>query len=90
MKRSQLLAVFAIALLGALAGMGIYNHVNDQVTVHAQGASGFAPGQLEKLVGVPTAVGNWFGVARPCTGNMATDAPGDVDHQDFCTGACNL
>jgi hypothetical protein len=78
MKRSMLLSIFATSLLGALGGMMIFNHAN--VTVHAQGQSQFAPGQQSTA---PSAVGNWFGIARPCpaTGD-------DAGHAAFCQAVC--
>ena len=32
-----------------------------------------------------TAVGAWFGIARPCPANPITDSP---EHADFCTAVC--
>jgi hypothetical protein len=86
MKRSLLLSVFAVALLGTVAGMMIFHQLSSSmVTAQAAGASAFAPGQLEKLVGVPTPVGNWFGIARPCP---ATGP--DAGHGDFCAHVCGM
>ena len=47
MKRNQLFLVFALALIGAFAGMMIFTHVNEQATVFAQGKSQFAPHPFE-------------------------------------------
>jgi len=33
------------------------------------------------------AVGSWFGIARPCPANPATDS---TDHAAFCTAICGL
>jgi len=81
MKRSVLLSVFVTALLGAFGGMMIFSHLNSQMgTVHAQGKSQFAPGQQSTD---PSAVGNWFGIARPCPVGA-----GDAGHAGFCASAC--
>jgi len=88
----MLLSVFAVALLGALAGMMIFHQLSSSmVTAQAAGggASAFAPGQLEKLLGVPSPVGNWFGIARPCPVNSISDPLGkDAGHADFCAKIC--
>ena len=78
MRRSMLSAAFTMALLGAVAGMAIYNHVTS--TVHAQGQSQFAPGHQSSE---PSVVGTWFGIARPCPA-----AGADAGHANFCQAVC--
>jgi len=80
MKRSLLSSGLATAILGAAAVALVTSGV-PSTTVQAQGKSQFAPGQQSTA---PTAVGTWFGIARPCpaTGD-------DADHEAFCQQICN-
>ena len=90
MNRSLLLSVFATAVLGAMAGSVIFSRFTSPgVTAHAQveddfGAARAANGR-NKGGGTadPSAVGTWFGVARPCpaTGD-------DAGHAAFCQQIC--
>ncbi|MEQ1884891.1 MAG: hypothetical protein ABL967_07500 [Bryobacteraceae bacterium] len=79
MKRSHLFLVFALALFGAFAGMQIYTHLNDHTTVHADGRDN------DDRDNGPSAVGNWFGIARPCPA-----VGDDAGHANFCTTVCKL
>jgi hypothetical protein len=83
MKRSLLLSVFATALLGAMAGVALYNRVSvPNLTVHAQGVSQYAPGHAND----PSPVGAWFGIARPCPADPVSDA----SHVALCQQICGL
>lgn len=76
---SALAAALAIAVLGGAAVL--INYVsNPTVTTLAQGQSQFAPGHQSAA---PSAVGTWFGIARPCpaTGD-------DAGHAAFCQAIC--
>ena len=75
MKRSIALFVFVLPLLGAAAGMMIFS-----TPVRAQGQSDSDHGHKSTE---PSAVGNWFGIARPCpaTGD-------DIGHAAFCQAVC--
>src|SRR5437899_349801 len=41
----------------------------------------------KKTAATPNVVGAWFGIARPCPANPATDS---ADHAAFCTAVCGL
>jgi len=83
MKRTLSSSALAIAALcvGAMAGAALITASSGPaVTVHAQGQSQFAPGHQSSD---PSAVGTWFGVARPCP------AQGDdAGHAAFCQAIC--
>jgi hypothetical protein len=83
MKRSLLSSVLVTAVLGgAVAGVALSSYMNSPaVAAHAQGKSQFAPGHQSTD---PSAVGTWFGIARPCpaTGD-------DAGHAAFCQAICS-
>ncbi|MFN0169050.1 MAG: hypothetical protein ACKV22_21705 [Bryobacteraceae bacterium] len=84
MKRSLLLSVFATALLGSVAGLVMFNQVNSpQVTVHADRGDNEARWRPPAPT-APSAVGAWWGIARPCPADPATDA----SHVDLCKTIC--
>jgi hypothetical protein len=83
MKPFLLSSVLVTAVLGAVAGAALSSYMSSPaVTAHAQGKSSFAPGHQSTG---PSAVGTWFGVARPCpaTGD-------DAGHAAFCQAICGL
>lgn len=81
MKRSILLSVFATAMLGALAGVALFERVNSpKVTVLANGRGGDDRGRST----APSPVGAWFGIARPCPADPTTDA----SHVALCQKIC--
>jgi hypothetical protein len=84
MKRSLLSSVLATVVFGAVAVALVASVTlsSPAATAHAQGKSPFAPGQQSTD---PSAVGTWFGVARPCP---ATGA--DAGHAAFCQAVCGL
>src|SRR6187397_2986380 len=80
MKRSVLSSLPAIIVLGLFVGGLVLDNATSNATVHAQGKSQFAPGHQSND---PSAIGTWFGVARPCpaTGD-------DAGHAAFCQQIC--
>ena len=81
MKPFLLSSVLVAAVFGAVGGAAISSYLSSPAVVaHAQGKSQFAPGQQSAD---PSAVGTWFGVARPCpaTGD-------DAGHAAFCQAIC--
>ena len=82
MKRSVLSSLPAIIVLGLFVGGLVPDNATSNATVHAQGKSQFAPGHQSND---PSAIGTWFGVARPCpaTGD-------DAGHAAFCQAICGL
>lgn len=100
MKRFLLLSVFAIGVLAAVAGVAIFNHLNNpKTTVHAQeygteqrgrpplpGFPGNGNGNGQgNNPNAPSAVGAWWGIARPCPADPSTDAA----HIDLCNKICD-
>lgn len=85
MKRFVLSSAVVTGLLCAIAG-GVSLSFMDSpaILAHAQSKSQFAPGHQTESSG-PTAVGSWFGIARPCpaTGD-------DAGHAAFCQAVCGL
>ncbi len=78
-----LTSVFVAAVFGAVAGAALSSYMSSPaVAAYAQGKSSFAPGHQSTD---PSAVGTWFGIARPCpaTGD-------DADHAAFCQAICGL
>jgi hypothetical protein len=81
MKPFLLSSVLVTAILAAAAGAAVSSYMSSSaVAVHAQGKSSFAPGHQSTA---PSAVGTWFGIARPCpaTGD-------DAGHAAFCQAIC--
>jgi hypothetical protein len=96
MKRSLLLSVFAVAVCGGIIGTMTYNQItNPGQTVHADNlhadARGGGSGGGSQPAG-PSAVGAWFGIARPCPtpviGVTAGTAGDDSAHTALCTQIC--
>ena len=81
MKPFLLSSVLVTGVLGAVGGAALSSYLNSPaVAAHAQGKSEFAPGHQSTD---PSAVGTWFGIARPCP---ATGA--DAGHAAFCQAIC--
>ena len=81
MKPSTLLSAIVTLTVVAVTGAAFSNYLSaPAATAHAQGKSQFAPGHQSTG---PSAVGTWFGVARPCpaTGD-------DAGHAAFCQAIC--
>lgn len=80
MKRSGSSGI-ASALFCAVAAAALLTYLGGPAaTVHAQGKSQFAPGHQSTD---PSAVGTWFGIARPCPA-----AGDDAGHAAFCEAIC--
>jgi hypothetical protein len=84
--RSRALFFLATAVLGAVAAVAVLNQVGSpSVTVYAQGVSRSAPGHSDD----PSPVGAWFGIARPCPADPASDASHIALCQQIC-GVCGF
>jgi hypothetical protein len=65
------IAGFVGLIIGLTSVTALRAGDNDQDKLHGKNA--------------PTAVGAWFGIARPCPANPITDSP---EHAEFCTSVC--
>lgn len=93
MKRSILLSVFAVAAFGGIIGSMMYNQIaNPGQTVHADNPHSDGKGGNKPPAAGPSAVGAWFGIARPCptpvVGVLAGSAGDDSAHAALCTQIC--
>ncbi len=85
MKRSLLSYVRVAVITVAVAGAVVLTNVSGPaISAHAQGKSEFAPGHQSDA---PSAVGTWWGIARPCP---VDPAGADAGHSEFCQKICDL
>ena len=84
MSLKRTIGVVATVALGAVAGLMVLGPVGSRLaaTVHAEGDRDRDRDDDDRAP-KPSAVGNWFGIARPCP-----VTPGDEGHADFCTAIC--
>lgn len=68
--KTRILSIAGTAVLGLAAVTAVSIRVSNKVKVEAQS---------------PNPVGAWFGIARPCPADPATDSP---LHADFCKTVC--
>ena len=84
MMRSLLSYARVAIVTVAVAGAAALTYVHSPAMSADEGKSEFAPGHQSSD---PSAVGTWFGVARPCQVDLAG---ADAGHFDFCDKVCHL
>ena len=85
MKRSLSSYLRVMLVTAAVAGAAFVTYVSSSaIRADDNGKSAFAPGHQSSE---PSAVGTWFGVARPCQVDLGG---GDAGHFDFCQKVCDL